>query len=223
MGTVRLSLSILKSEKKESVFYCFSLFMAVTVMFIFFSAMSNPNINVPSEVEGLVMSTGNLAGTVATSFSSILAFLVIFLCIMCVFFANSFYLIGKSKYLGLMILSGTSVMKRAIFLFVQNTVLLLVAIPAGLVVGYIGTIIMNAILYSLMGINASIFTIFPECLMYTAVVIFLVVIWLMVIDAGFSYRMEIKDLLSLSKTAIVPKYRMFSISGIFYEFLCILP
>ncbi|MEG0698674.1 MAG: hypothetical protein RR435_01835 [Erysipelotrichaceae bacterium] len=197
--------------------------MAVTVMFIFFSAMFNPNINIPTQVDGLVTSNGTFEGTVATSFSSILAFLVIFLCIMCVFFANSFYLLGKSKYLGLMILSGTSVIKRALFLFVQNTVLLFIAIPTGLVVGYIGTIIMNAILYSLMGINASIFTIFPECLMYTAVVIFLVIVWLMIIDAGFSYRMEINHLLSLSKSAIVPKYKMFSISAIFYEILCVVP
>ena len=148
MGTMKFALHMLKADFKRNLFYCGSLVFSTIVVFVFFNMTANPNYG------------GDPTGR-SNSFTTILSLIVVVIAMVMAFFANSYYLSGKSKELAIESLSGGSVLTLANYILTQNTVLMAIAIPIGLVIGYLCVPLLNTYLYGQLGVSDNVWKIYP--------------------------------------------------------------
>ena len=212
MGTTKLAVNLLFRDFKKNIFYCGSLLFSSAIIFVFFNVMSNP---VYGGVDSFSSSTNTFAG--------VLSIIVVIIAMMMVFFANSFYLIGKAKELAITTISGGSVTNLAGFLFVQNFIIMLVAIPTGILLGYFINPFINSIVYNSMGVSANPWDIFPIGVTYTIISIVTEIVWVVIVDTGYAYRTSLLDLLSAEKTMETRKKNTLKISLLVYVILFVVP
>lgn len=115
-------------------------------------------------------------------------------------FANSFYLANKSKELAIETLSGGSVLTLANYILTQNFLIMLIAIPIGLVLGYLTIPLINSYLYPRLDATSPIWQIYPAGIGYTIVSLATEMVWLVIVDTGYAYRTEIISLIQADKT-----------------------
>ena len=187
MGTMKFALRMLKADFQKNLFYGGSLVFSTAVVFVFFNMTANPNYSGMTDMS-------------RTSFSMVLALVVVVIAMVLAFFANSYYLNSKTKELAIETISGGSVLTLANFLLTQNMVIMLFAIPFGLGLGYLVIPLINMILYPQMGVTAPVWQVYGSGLGYTIVSLVTEMVWLVVIDTGCAYRTEVKDLLEAEHT-----------------------
>lgn len=187
MGTMKFALRMLKADFQKNLFYGGSLVFSTAVVFVFFNMTANPNYSGMTDMS-------------RTSFSMVLALVVVVIAMVLAFFANSYYLNSKTKELAIETISGGSVLTLANFLLTQNMVIMLFAIPFGLGLGYLVIPLINMILYPQMGVTAPVWQVYGSGLGYTIVSLVTEMVWLVVIDTGYAYRTEVKDLLEAEHT-----------------------
>lgn len=187
MGTIKFAVHMLKVDFKKSLFYCASLVFSTIVVFVFFNMTANP-------IYG-----GDPYGQ-SQSFTTILSLIVIVIAMVTVFFANSFYLTGKTKELAIESISGGSVLTLAGYILTQNMIIMLLAIPFGITIGYFLNPLINQYLYARLGVVGNIWIVYPLGLAYTIVSLITEMVWLVLVDTGYAYRTEIKTLISAETT-----------------------
>ena len=136
----------------------------------------------------------------SNSFTTILSLIVVVIAMVMAFFANSYYLSGKSKELAIECLSGGSVLTLANYLLTQNTIIMGIAIPIGLAIGYLCIPLLNTILYTQLGITDNIWHVYPLGISMTVVSLLTEMVWLVLMDTGYAYRTEITTLMTAEKT-----------------------
>ena len=94
MGTFKFSIRMLVKDYKKSLFYGITLIFAVTVCFVFFNIINNPDL-----ADQAIAKSGGTWNEVQMPFSSILSFLIICFCCFMIFFANNFFLSRKTTEL----------------------------------------------------------------------------------------------------------------------------
>ena len=68
----------------------------------------------------------------------------------CVFMANDFYVLAKTKDVSIVLMSGASVYQVGIYLLLQSTIIMFLAIPIGFVISYpLVPLVNNLLLWSL--------------------------------------------------------------------------
>lgn len=187
MGTIKFACHMLKADFKKSLFYCASLVFSTIVVFVFFNMTANP-------IYG-----GDPYGQ-SQSFTTILSLIVIVIAMVMVFFANSFYLTGKTKELAIESISGGSVLTLAGYILTQNMIIMLLAIPFGVLIGYFLNPLINQYLYTQLGASGNIWIVYPLGLAYTIVSLITEMVWLVLVDTGYAYRTEIKTLINAETT-----------------------
>ena len=197
MGTIKFALRMLKADFKKSLFYCGSLIFSTMIVFVFFNMTANP-------VYG-----GDPSGK-SQSFTTILSLIVVIIAMVMAFFANSFYLANKSKELAIETLSGGSVLTLANYILTQNFLIMLIAIPIGLVLGYLTIPLINSYLY-------------PAGIGYTIVSLATEMVWLVIVDTGYAYRTEIISLIQADKTMNPKSKGMIKLPDFIFVLLYILP
>lgn len=187
MGTMKFALTMLKADFQKSLFYGGSLVFSTAVVFVFFNMTANPYYSGTTDMT-------------KTNFSMILALIVVIIAMVLAFFANSYYLNSKTKELAIETICGGSVLTLANFLLTQNIVIMLFTIPLGLGLGYLLIPIINMILYPQMGVIANYWQVYSGGLGYTIVSLITEIIWLVIVDTGYAYRTEVKDLFEAEQT-----------------------
>lgn len=205
----------LRRKPANAFFLAFSIFAASAVITLFFAIIANPYYGTDSaqnlhvNVSGYTGS-GGFTGTGITTgaafdggigtgiFTLMLSLLMIFICILTVFFSNKFYLLSKVEDIGIMMISGCGILKISRFLVVQNIVIIAIATPIGALVGYLFLPMVNTIIYEALDIQASVYTFTTTSMGYCFATLAIVFIWLVLVDTGFVYRMD--SLSSLLKT-----------------------
>jgi len=211
MGTMKFALHMLKADFKRNLFYCGSLVFSTIVVFVFFNMTANPNYG------------GDPTGR-SNSFTTILSLIVVVIAMVMAFFANSYYLSGKSKELAIESLSGGSVLTLANYILTQNTVLMAIAIPIGLVIGYLCVPLLNTYLYGQLGVSDNVWKIYPLGFWMTVVSLATEMVWLVLVDTGFAYRTEITTLISSEQTMKSKKGQIISnIPDFVYVILYLVP
>ncbi len=206
MELVRFAYDNLRRKPKNAYFFAFSIIAASAVITLFFSILGNPYYGTSSMT--------NMANTIAFAqfdggigngiFTMILSLLMIFICVITVFFSNKFFLMSKVEDIGVMMISGCNVIRLSIFLIVQNFIILCVAAPIGALIGFACHPIINYLIYQSMGISAPIFAFSTDAMIYCLITLFMVGFWLIIVDSGFIYRMDSLDTLLKSKKSMDP-------------------
>lgn len=211
MGTMKFALHMLKADFKRNLFYCGSLIFSTAVVFVFFNMTTNPNYG------------GDVRG-ISTSFTTILSLIVVVIAMVMAFFANSYYLTGKTKELAIESLSGGSVLTLANYLLTQNAIIMLIAIPLGMAIGYVCIPLLNTYLYAKLGVVGNVWTIFPTGFWMTVTSLATEMFWLVMVDTGYAYRTEITTLIAAEQIMKSRKGQMISnIPDFVYIIMYMLP
>ena len=93
MGLIKLAIRSLKTDFLKSLFYFLSFVLTTIFIFLFFNLTLNPSTGI------------NLGGNDAKLITTIAAF-VILIAMVCVFMANDFYVLAKTKDVSIVLMSG---------------------------------------------------------------------------------------------------------------------
>ncbi len=190
MGTLKFSLHMLKTEFRKSVVYTLTLILTIAVTYIFFNIIDNPYLMEDTQM----LKAHNLSG--AIPFSSTLAFVIILFCAFMILFANNFYISRKTKEIAIMTMSGSSFLRVTAYLFYQNVVMTVIAMPFGILIGMGCSIGVNNIIYQYLNETSSIFYIPMDAIMHTIVTIVIIIAAQLMNASGYVYRKDIAYLLS---------------------------
>ena len=200
MGTFKFACKMLKREKKQAISYGIPVLFTVFVSFVFFNIINNDTL-----MDQTAAASGGSFSQVSVPLSSIIAFVVIMFCGLMMVYANSFFCIHKTKEFAILAMSGSSFFDSTLYLFYQEIIISLIALPIGYLMGMAGAVGVNSIMYHAMHIHKSIFMIpmraYTDTLMTIAILFFVTILG----DSGFVYRHDIQTLLHESHEKVVDK------------------
>ena len=210
MGSMKFAIKMLKADFKRSLFYCGSLVISTAIVFVFFNMTANPFYGGSQDMS-------------SSSFSTVLALVVVIIAMILAFFANTYYLHSKTKELAIQAVSGGSVLTLANFLLTQNALIMLIAMPMGLILGYFVNPVINAIVYSYLNIQSNTWVVYPAGWFFTAICLATEMLWLVIIDTGYAYRKEVKDLIEATQAMQKKEKGSIKIPGIVFLVIYFIP
>ncbi len=164
----------LRYDKTRSFFYWLTFVITSMFMFLFF------NISMSEVLKVTFVDARNDLATNITLFVIILASIDLF-------FANDFFVKNKAKSLAVQLVCGARYGQLASFLLVQTAILLIVAIPVGILLGIIAIPIVNRILATVL-MSSTVVSISLEAVGYMAFVMLYVIFWTTLLNLSFAYR-----------------------------------
>lgn len=197
MNIFDFSMENLYAERKKSYVYGIAVSIAVSVLYVFFNLYCIFNTSkYKAMVEVVPKPDGSTANEILKNSAFLIFILVmIFVSVMCIYYANSYYLVQKKKDIGILLISGGNMTTLIKFLSAQNFVILSVAIPLGFLFGGIClTPIFNFVVRNMTQLDIPSFVFSFSAIGYTIVVCVLFVIFLIIANAGYIYRSEMIDL-----------------------------
>ena len=211
MELLRFSYTNLRRKPADAFFFAFSMFSASLVITMFFAIIANPYYGSESLRDASAMSQGGMSlvasfdgGIGSGIFTMMLSLFMIFICILTVFFSNKFFLMSKTHDIGVMMISGSSIIRIAKFLIVQNFMIMGIAAPLGALAGCCVFPLVNHVIYLSMNIQAPVFTFSSAALGYCIATLVIVSVWLVIVDAGFVYRMDSMNELLRARRSMNP-------------------
>ena len=127
MELLRFSYTNLRRKPADAFFFAFSMFSASLVITMFFAIIANPYYGSESLRNASAMSQDGMSlvasfdgGIGSGIFTMMLSLFMIFICILTVFFSNKFFLMSKTHDIGVMMISGSSIIRIAKFLIVDR-------------------------------------------------------------------------------------------------------
>ncbi|MFV0396070.1 MAG: FtsX-like permease family protein [Coprobacillaceae bacterium] len=197
MGVLKNATRMLSKEYRKTIFYAITLVFATAITVIFLEIINDKNIKVLSLLD---------AESVGAIFTDMIGFIIIIFSIIVIIFSNGFYLRRKTKEISIVSISGYGMTKTGKYLIVQNFLIMLLALPFGLGLGYICSPFVSNYIYHTLQITSQHSTFSISLLVQVVVTIFSIVMIVTLIDAGYVYRNRVVDLLRMKdNTAIVRK------------------
>ena len=183
MGLIKLAIRSLKTDFLKSLFYFLSFVLTTIFIFLFFNLTLNPSTGI------------NLGGNDAKLITTIAAF-VILIAMVCVFMANDFYVLAKTKDVSIVLMSGASVYQVGIYLLLQSTIIMFLAIPIGFVISYPLVPLVNNLLFMVFDYQGSLNYISSNTFMATAIILFCEIGWCTLLNMGYCYRTSINKMVT---------------------------
>ena len=216
MGVFLFSMKMLKKEYKKSLVYGATFMFTIAVCFIFFNITNNPLLRTEGAFTG-----GSTLQNFQVPLSSGLSFFLIVLCSAMIIFAFHFLMTERTKEIAIMSMAGQSYISLTKYLFYQNCVIIAIIAPFGLGLGYLFSVLTQKILYDLMLISASIYTVSIDTFYQTIITSIVIIFTLLVYSSGYVYRHDIQYLLSTQTTNELEDKRLLPFPNIFYVFVYI--
>ena len=164
----------LKNSMTKAVFYWLTFVLTSMFIFLFF------NISMSESLGFTWVDNNNDTVTTITVF-------VIAICLIIIFFANDFFVKNKAKELAVRLVCGATFLQLAEYLLIQTFILLLIAIPFG-IIGAIALVpVLNAIISSILK-SPFVIGIYPQAVLTTFVILSAVVFWTTYLNLSFAYR-----------------------------------
>lgn len=182
MGIIKLALISLKKDMSKSIFYFLTFFLTTIFIFSFFNLTFNPYAGI------------NL-GKDDTTLVTPIAVFVIVIAMLCVFLANNFYVSHKGKEISIILMSGASIYQLGFYLFIQVFIIMLTAIPLGIVVGYLLIPIINSIFLVTFNYHGKGFYLADSTLVATLAIVGFEVMWCSMLNLGYCVRSTINTML----------------------------
>ena len=165
----------LKDGFSRSFFYWLTLFLTTLFIYLFFHIMmSDP------DSASLLTSKSDVIATAVTV-------AVIVICMIAILFANDFFVKQKAKELAVRLVCGATAFQLAVYLLLQTMVLLIIAIPLGIVTGNAMMPVLSRIISSLMGTSFEMKITSDANLMSFSIIGFSV-FWILMLNLSFSLR-----------------------------------
>ena len=190
MTMLKFAGGMLAKEYQKSIFYAITLIFQVAMTFIFFTVPNNQFLAAQMP-EGI--------GVMATPFVAVVSFVIITFCCCMVLFASNFYISKKNKEFAVYTLAGWTAFKITEYVLIQIGILLAIAIPTGLTLGYGAAVLANSVMYRQAGIPASPFYVPMTAWVQTVAVLLLMLVMIVMVAGGYVYRNEIRDFLTQAK------------------------
>ena len=209
MGVHKFAIKTLKSDKKQSLFFICSIMLSVAVVFNIFNIIYNKNL---MEFQKQYFDIFN-----------IIALSIIIVTIFFIFFASSFFLLNKSKELGIAALSGLSTFNLSSILITQTLIIVAIAVALGLVVGFIISPMFLSAMFTAIGITGNLLEVSKEGMFLTIVFIIVLGMYVVLFNWGYVYRTELIDLVNAKKKVTEPDDRMVKIPKLTYLIVFLLP
>ncbi len=144
---VKDALRSLKDSGSKAVFYWLTFYLTSALMFLFFNMAESAT---HGETEFYL--TDNLADLTKYltqgNMGNLMMVFVVIMCSIDLVYANDFYVKNKTKELAVRMISGATFTQLAAYLLIQTLLLLLIAIPLGILSGLILIPVFNRILAS---------------------------------------------------------------------------
>lgn len=182
MTTFRYALRSLKNDFSKAFFYCLTFILTSMFIFLFF------NLSMGSEANVHFINSANDTATNVT-------IIVIIISMVIIFFANDFYIKNKAKDLAIRLVCGGTYTQLASFLLIQTFLILLIAIPCGILLGYAMVPLMNSLMTAFLGEPFQL-RVVPSAIIMTTLIIVTVVFWTTFLNLSFAYRNTAVSLLN---------------------------
>lgn len=204
----------LSRNPKDTAFFACSILMTSAIITIFFCIINNPyfgdtGMPIPQGYESYAGSYAPSNNALINAFDQgigsgiftiMLSVLVIAICIMTIFFSHNFYLRGKTKDIGVMLMSGCSVGKLLRFLVTQNFIVVAIGSSIGILLGMSINPLMNALIYAQMNLDVSIFVFTWSSAGFASMTMIMLSVWLVILDYGFIIRCDSLDTMLKEET-----------------------
>lgn len=193
----KAALKSIKDDFDRSLFYWLTYVLTSMFMFLFFDISYNEQINV----------------TFINSKNNMFTFLTVFvigICMVVIFFANDFFAKKKAKDMAVRLVCGATYKQIVQFLLYQNTILLCLAIPTGIIGAFFIVPFLNYILINLL--HTSLFlTIRYDAIISTALILVIVIFYSTLLNLGYTYRNSIYTLINEERLKINKGIKIFSL------------
>lgn len=177
-------------DKKKNYVYMFILAFCSSSVLLFFNYMNNDSYKVVS-IGGSFFSENN-----ANLFVMTVGLIMILAIGGLMYVISNTFLKQKNKEIAILHLSGVNLVRISVYFLMQITLVLIKAIPLGIVL----FIIMNPIFNGIISLTTSavipLFYISSEAVVSSLMVIGIVIVTLAIAAVGFAYQSELIDLLS---------------------------
>lgn len=175
----------IKDDFSRSLFYWLTFVITSMFIFLFFNLSYNQMIGF----------------TFIDNKNDLISYITIFvvaICLIVIFFANDFYVKKKAKILAVQLVCGATFFQLAQFLLFQTLLLLLIAIPIGIILALCLLPLFNTFMsyYLHTAINI---TLQSGAIGATVVILLMVIIWCTILNLGYAYRNSIVHLLNDDK------------------------
>ncbi|WP_436514283.1 FtsX-like permease family protein [Clostridium thermobutyricum] len=182
MNSLKLSLLLLKRDFKNFFLYTCSSIIIFMVLFGIFNIIYDPNIK------------SNLSQGDYISLSSI-HLIVLFIIMLIGYYYNNLFMEKRKKEIAVQIISGLSLNSLAFSTAVINIIISLISLIFGLLFGFLLSPLVLSIIYNVIGINNTSFSLTNEGMIATLLMIFVNIFILGLFNVGLGYRTEICDLI----------------------------
>ncbi len=182
MNSLKLSLLLLKRDFKNFFLYTCSSIIIFMVLFGIFNIIYDPNIK------------SNLSQGDYVSLSSI-HLIVLFIIMLIGYYSNNLFMEKRKKEIAVQIISGLSLNSLAFSTAVINIIISLISLIFGLLFGFLLSPLVLSIIYNIIGINNTSFSLTNEGITATLLMIFVNIFILGLFNVGLGYRTEICDLI----------------------------
>lgn len=164
----------LKEDKSRTFFYWMTYFLTSMFIFLFFNIlMSNER-----GVEMIVGGTDFIA--------TFIIIIVVVICLLCIQFANNFYVRSKGKDIAVRLVCGATFNKITAYLFAQTVIIILLSIPLGILAGILLIPVLNAFLVNFTSADFTI-GIHSYANMIVAILIGMILMWSTAVNLSFTY------------------------------------
>ena len=206
------ALHSIRDDFSRSVFYWLTFVITSMFIFLFFNLSYSEAIGFT-----FINSKNNM-----TTFVTVLNATI---CMVVIFFANDFYVKKKAKDLAIRLICGSTYFQLVAFLLFQTGLLLVLAIPIGIILAIIGLPFLNLFLSAYLD-TSIVIGISQGALISTVVILFVVIFWCTFLNLGYAYRNSIYSLLfddrMINTKIFIPMLYSFKVNKKFLDIMSIL-
>ena len=172
---IRDALRSLKDDFLRSFFYFLTLLVTVMFIYLFFNIMMSDPVGAK-----LLDGSNDLLATAVTV-------AVVVICLVAILFANDFFAKRKAKELAVRLICGATAFQLASYLLIQTILLLVIAIPLGILLANLIIPLLNTILSAYLQ-SEFLITLHPFANTMAAVIMGLVIFWILMLNLSFALR-----------------------------------
>ena len=186
MNLIKMSVHMLLQSFKNHMYYVCMILFVTMISFLFSHITENPYLLYAT-------STGN-NNVPLIAVSRFVIFIIIAFAVSLAIYAYTYLLTKKSNELKILKVSGGSLKKIGIFLFIQNMVMMIIVTIVGIILGAIITPLINYIIYNFLDIHAKYIDYNMHAIITTIQINIMILIATTLLGIGHVYRNEITNL-----------------------------
>ncbi|MGL4850681.1 MAG: FtsX-like permease family protein [Clostridium sp.] len=201
MNSLKLSLLLLKRDRKNFFFYMITSVITFTILFAIFNIVYDKGL-----IENLSKSDYSSLATNNT--------LVVFIVIIIGCYSNEFFMERRKKEIGIQLISGLGIGDLTFFTIMINMFISGVSVVLGIFFGLGLSKILNEFLYSLSGIGNAHFNVTLDGILTSFSMVIINVVLIALLNIGLAHRLDVCDLVR-SKAGTYREKKKSKIGNIF--------